>query len=69
MVFVFRARIYVCLVIAVLYLLSPLDMIPEMAVGALGFIDDLFVMFIVAIYITIIYRGVLTHRAAGEHQD
>ena len=73
MVFVFRARILVCIVIALLYLLSPLDIIPEMAVGVLGLLDDLFIVFITAIYITIIYRSVIANRAARtdahQHTD
>lgn len=66
MVFMFRARILVCLLIAVLYFLSPLDIIPEMAVGALGFVDDIFIMLIMAIYITMIYRSVLAQRANAQ---
>lgn len=66
MVFIFRARIIVCLAIALLYLLSPLDLIPEMAVGVLGYLDDICIIFIIAIYITMIYRGVLANRAAAQ---
>lgn len=68
MVFIFRFRIVVCIFIAIIYVLSPLDIIPEMAVGVLGFVDDIIILVIMAIYITIIYRGVLAHRAANGEQ-
>ncbi|KAF6039240.1 hypothetical protein EB796_002435 [Bugula neritina] len=72
MVFVFRARIYICLTIAVLYLLSPLDIIPEMAVGILGLLDDLVILFLLALYISMIYRSVVAQRASATlnpHED
>jgi len=71
MVMIFRIRIFVCILVALLYLLSPFDIIPEMAVGFLGYLDDLFIMFIVAIYISMIYRGVLASQATQDnpHQD
>lgn len=59
----FRIRIFVCLGLALLYFFSPLDIIPEMVFGALGFLDDLIIIFIIAIYITMIYRNVLANRA------
>jgi len=71
-VFVFRARIYICLTIAVLYLLSPLDIIPEMAVGILGLLDDLVILFLLALYISMIYRSVVAQRASATlnpHED
>ena len=61
----FRIRIFVCLGLALLYFFSPLDIIPELVFGALGFLADLIIMFILAIYITMIYRSVLANRAAA----
>ncbi|XP_069092707.1 E3 ubiquitin-protein ligase RNF170 isoform X2 [Pleurodeles waltl] len=58
----FRIRIVLCLVGAFLYLASPLDIIPEALFGILGFLDDFFVIFLLLIYISIMYREVVTQR-------
>lgn len=73
MVAMFRIRIVVCLLLVVLYILSPLDIIPEMMFGFLGWLDDLFIMIIVAIYISVIYRTYLSqpvdNTLAHPHTD
>ena len=61
----FRLRILLCLVGALTYLASPLDFIPEALFGLLGFLDDLFVILLLFIYISIMYREVVTQRLAG----
>ncbi|KAM4809213.1 E3 ubiquitin-protein ligase RNF170 [Rhinophrynus dorsalis] len=58
----FRIRIVLCLLGAVFYLVSPLDIIPEALFGILGFLDDFFVLFLLLIYISIMYREVVTQR-------
>ncbi|XP_073448167.1 E3 ubiquitin-protein ligase RNF170-like [Aquarana catesbeiana] len=58
----FRIRIVVCLLGAFFYLVSPLDIIPEAVFGILGFMDDFFVLFLLLIYISIMYREVVTQR-------
>uniref|UniRef100_H3AD78 E3 ubiquitin-protein ligase RNF170 n=2 Tax=Latimeria chalumnae TaxID=7897 RepID=H3AD78_LATCH len=58
----FRIRILLCLMGALLYLASPLDFLPEALFGILGFLDDLFVIFLLLIYISIMYREVVTQR-------
>ncbi|XP_019372675.1 PREDICTED: E3 ubiquitin-protein ligase RNF170-like isoform X2 [Gavialis gangeticus] len=58
----FRIRIFLCLVGALLYLASPLDFLPEALFGILGFLDDFFVIFLLLIYISIMYREVVTQR-------
>ncbi|XP_075681636.1 E3 ubiquitin-protein ligase RNF170 [Rhinoderma darwinii] len=58
----FRIRIVLCLLGAIFYLVSPLDIIPEAVFGVLGFMDDLFVIFLLLIYISIMYREVVTQR-------
>ncbi|XP_040273329.1 E3 ubiquitin-protein ligase RNF170 [Bufo bufo] len=58
----FRIRIVLCLLGALFYLVSPLDIIPEAVFGILGFMDDLFVIFLLLIYISIMYREVVTQR-------
>uniref|UniRef100_A0A452INT2 E3 ubiquitin-protein ligase RNF170 n=1 Tax=Gopherus agassizii TaxID=38772 RepID=A0A452INT2_9SAUR len=58
----FRLRIFLCLLGALLYLASPLDFLPEALFGILGFLDDFFVIFLLLIYISIMYREVITQR-------
>ncbi|XP_007890131.1 E3 ubiquitin-protein ligase RNF170 [Callorhinchus milii] len=58
----FRIRILLCLAGALFYLASPLDFLPEALFGILGFLDDLFVIFLLLIYISIMYREVVTQR-------
>ncbi|XP_069781996.1 E3 ubiquitin-protein ligase RNF170 isoform X1 [Narcine bancroftii] len=58
----FRIRIFLCLAGALFYLASPLDFIPEAFFGILGFLDDLFVIFLLLIYISIMYREAVTQR-------
>ncbi|XP_067933963.1 E3 ubiquitin-protein ligase RNF170-like [Watersipora subatra] len=65
MVLIFRLRILLCLFVVVIYFIVPFDLLPEGALGLLGFIDDLFIFLIAAIYITVIYRTYLANRAAG----
>ncbi|KAM6987061.1 E3 ubiquitin-protein ligase RNF170 [Aplochiton taeniatus] len=61
----FRIRILLCLVGALTYLASPLDFIPEALFGLLGFMDDFFVILLLFVYISIMYREVVTQRLAG----
>ncbi|KAL0963223.1 hypothetical protein UPYG_G00351350 [Umbra pygmaea] len=61
----FRIRILLCLIGAITYLASPLDFIPEALFGLLGFMDDFFVILLLFIYISIMYREVVTQRLAG----
>ncbi|XP_037558256.2 E3 ubiquitin-protein ligase RNF170, partial [Dermacentor silvarum] len=60
--YMFRLRIVLCFVAAIMYLISPLDMIPEAIFGILGLLDDLFVVLLLAIYVTVIYRRFLAAR-------
>lgn len=62
LMYMFRLRIVLCFVAAIMYLISPLDMIPEAVFGILGLLDDLFVVLLLAIYVTIIYRRFLAAR-------
>lgn len=61
----FRIRILLCLVGALTYLVSPLDIIPEALFGLLGFMDDFFVILLLFVYISIMYREVVTQRLNG----
>lgn len=59
----FRLRIVVIFVFALLYFISPLDIIPEAIFGIFGFLDDLFIILLLAIYVSLIYRNVVQQRA------
>ncbi|XP_064626664.1 E3 ubiquitin-protein ligase RNF170-like isoform X2 [Lineus longissimus] len=63
LVWVFHARILICCLAALLYFIIPFDIIPEGAFGLIGFFDDMFIVFMLAIYITIIYRRLVEARA------
>ena len=62
LVIMFRARIVLCVVAILVYLISPLDILPEAVLGLLGLLDDLFVLLLVLVYMTIIYRQVVAQR-------
>ncbi|GIZ02721.1 e3 ubiquitin-protein ligase RNF170 [Caerostris extrusa] len=62
LLYMFRLRIFLCFVAALMYLISPLDMIPEAVFGILGLLDDMFVVLLLAIYVTVIYRRFLASR-------
>ncbi|CAL8276494.1 unnamed protein product [Merluccius merluccius] len=61
----FRIRILLCLVGALTYLVSPLDFLPEALFGLLGFMDDFLVILLLFVYISIMYREVVTQRLNG----
>lgn len=55
----FRLRLLVFIVLAFLYFISPLDLIPEGLFGLLGFLDDFMVVGMVLFYSINIYRGLI----------
>ena len=66
LMYMLRIRIVLCFVAAIMYLISPLDMIPEAVFGILGLLDDVFVVLVLAVYVTIIYRQFLANRWENE---
>lgn len=62
LVIMFRARIVLCVIAIIVYLISPLDILPEAVLGLLGLLDDVFVLLLVLVYMTIIYRQVVAQR-------
>lgn len=62
LMYMFRIRIILCFFAACMYLISPLDIIPEAVFGILGLLDDVFVVLLLAVYISIIYRRFITNR-------
>ncbi|XP_064477098.1 E3 ubiquitin-protein ligase RNF170-like isoform X1 [Ornithodoros turicata] len=68
LMYMFRLRIVLCFVAAIMYLVSPLDIIPEAVFGLLGLLDDMFVVLLLAIYVTVIYRRFLAARWQQDAQ-
>ncbi|VDM98984.1 unnamed protein product [Thelazia callipaeda] len=55
----FRIRVFLCLFGVAIYILSPFDILPEAAFGILGMVDDIFILFVVLVYVTILFRQLL----------
>ena len=51
-------RVAVLGVVWLLYLLSPLDLIPEAVFGIVGLLDDLVIFVLIAMYLTFFFRSV-----------
>ena len=67
LVWVLRLRIILCFLAAILYFVSPLDIIPESLFGVLGFLDDALIILLLLVYVTEIYRRVVANRADIEY--
>jgi len=67
----FRLRVLLCCLFALFYLISPLDVLPEAVFGFFGFLDDVFVVLLITIYISVIYRRLVAARAeaAAAHDE
>ncbi|KAJ1530635.1 hypothetical protein ONE63_005509 [Megalurothrips usitatus] len=63
---IFRLRIALFFAAAVMYLASPLDLVPEAAFGALGLLDDVMVVVLLAIYLSILYRRLVVSRGLNQ---
>ncbi|KAF3633587.1 ATP-dependent protease La domain-containing protein isoform 1 [Capsicum annuum] len=49
-----------------IYVLSPVDLIPEGFLGIIGLLDDLIIMFICFLHVAALYRSVLLFRHGGS---
>lgn len=63
MVLMFRVRVLSLSMLAIVYLLSPLDIIPERVFGIAGMIDDFVILVIVVVFMTLVFRNLLAERA------
>jgi RING finger protein 170 len=52
-----------------LYLLSPLDLLPESVFGFFGYLDDVLVLVIVGLYISIVYFESVRAATARRRQN
>uniref|UniRef100_A0A914UJ22 E3 ubiquitin-protein ligase RNF170 n=1 Tax=Plectus sambesii TaxID=2011161 RepID=A0A914UJ22_9BILA len=62
LMWVFRLRVLLCMVGLVVYVLSPLDVIPEAIFGLFGILDDIFVAFVLLLYASVAFRQVMANR-------
>ena len=60
--FLMRFRIYAYFALAIIYVIAPLDLLPESVFGVAGVIDDIIVIVIIALYVTNTYRTYVAYR-------
>ncbi|XP_050214810.1 uncharacterized protein LOC126665925 [Mercurialis annua] len=63
---VIRARIYIATILSGIYILSPVDIIPEGILGIVGLLDDFLIGLICFLHVAAIYRSVLHFRHGGS---
>jgi len=66
---VFQYRNLGLIIGAVLYLISPFDIIPEAVFGLVGLLDDLIVLMVVLILLAHFYRTTMLRRRAQQERD
>ncbi|KAH9614423.1 hypothetical protein KSS87_006241 [Heliosperma pusillum] len=54
--------------LSAIYLLSPIDIIPEGILGVIGLIDDLIILLLCFLHVAAIYRSVLVFRHGGREE-
>ncbi|KAI6689671.1 hypothetical protein NL676_026499 [Syzygium grande] len=64
--FIIRARVYISMVLSVIYVLSPVDFIPEAINPIIGYLDDLIIVLICFLHVSALYRSVLYSRHGGS---
>lgn len=64
-----NARILFCLILVVLYVVSPLDIISEWVLGIVGLLDDALLLVCVCFYLSILYRATLLMHHTRVHSD
>ncbi|XP_057973062.1 uncharacterized protein LOC131161361 [Malania oleifera] len=63
--FVIRARVYIAMILSAVYVLSPVDIIPEGILGVVGLLDDVIIVLICFLHVAALYRSVLLFRFRG----
>ncbi|VVA95009.1 unnamed protein product [Arabis nemorensis] len=63
---VIRARVYIAMILSAVYIISPIDIIPEGVLGVVGLLDDLLIALICFLHVAALYRSVLYFRHAGS---
>ncbi|XP_008795581.1 E3 ubiquitin-protein ligase RNF170 [Phoenix dactylifera] len=59
---VIRARMMFAMALSAIYVLSPVDILPEGVLGIVGLLDDFLFLLIVFLHLAAIYRSVLVYR-------
>lgn len=59
----FRLRIFILGAMAVIYLLSPFDIVPEAVFGVIGILDDIIILALFLLYAGILYRNFVVDEA------
>ncbi|KAF0309975.1 E3 ubiquitin-protein ligase RNF170 [Amphibalanus amphitrite] len=54
-----RVRVVMCFLMALVYLVLPFDLLPEAVYGAIGLLDDLFIVVAMLMYVAVLYRWYL----------
>ena len=60
-VLLYRLHVLLLLALLLIYVFSPLDLIPEAVFGVLGYLDDIVILFAVLSYASQIYRHYVTN--------
>ncbi|KAE9598378.1 putative transcription factor C2H2 family [Lupinus albus] len=63
---VIRARVYIAMILSAVYVISPIDIIPEGILGIVGLLDDLLIVLICFLHVATLYRSVLFRRHGGS---
>ncbi|KAK2980907.1 hypothetical protein RJ640_013409 [Escallonia rubra] len=53
-------------VLSAIYLISPVDIIPEAIFGIIGLLDDLVIVLVCFLHVAALYRSVLLYRHGGS---
>ncbi|KAJ3709251.1 hypothetical protein LUZ61_012956 [Rhynchospora tenuis] len=59
---IFRARMFFAMAMSAIYVLSPVDIIPEGIFGLAGFLDDALILVVVFLHLAALYRSLLLYR-------
>ena len=59
LVIIRRLHLLLILVLIVVYLVSPLDLLPEAVFGVLGLLDDVIIIVGTLVYISLVYRALI----------
>jgi RING finger protein 170 len=54
------------MILSAVYIISPIDIIPEGVLGVVGLLDDLLIALICFLHVAALYRSVLYFRHAGS---
>ena len=61
----FQLRVVVLALFWLVYLLSPLDLLPEAVFGLIGLLDDFFIFLLISMYLTFFFRQIMSNMGGG----